>query len=225
MGAAAGQLQQRVGSTPRLPAQDTRQKILDAARPVIAGKGFAAVGLSEILAAAAVPKGSFYHYFASKEQFGGELLVHYFEAYLRDMDERLAAPGIPAGARLMSLFSHWHQTQSGQDLHARCLMVKLSAEVCDLSESMRAALEHGSAQTLDRLAQCLADGQATGEFSRALDPRQGAQHLYQWWLGAILLARVQRSSDALDAALRGTRQWLQAAASAGSQAHDRDTGR
>lgn len=130
------------------PSQDTRQKILDTAKTVIVGKGFAAVGLGEILAAVGVPKGSFHQYFASKEQFGGELLEHYFEAYLRDMDERLPAPGASATERLMSLFSHWHHTQSGDDLQARYLMVKLSAEVCDLSESMRAAMAQGCSQTL-----------------------------------------------------------------------------
>lgn len=80
-----------------------------------------------------VPKGSVYRYFA---------------ACLRDMDERLPAPGASATERLMSLFSHWHHTQSGDDLQARYLMVKLSAEVCDLSESMRAAMAQGCSQTL-----------------------------------------------------------------------------
>ena len=56
------------------PSVDTRQQILDTARGIIVGKGFSAVGLSEILAAAGVPKGSFYHWFRSKEQFGEALL-------------------------------------------------------------------------------------------------------------------------------------------------------
>ena len=49
---------------------DVRQNILQAARPIIGAKGFSAVGLTEILAAAKVPKGSFYYYFTSKEAFG-----------------------------------------------------------------------------------------------------------------------------------------------------------
>ena len=49
---------------------DVRQHILDTGRSIILGKGFSAVGLNEILATAQVPKGSFYHYFKSKEVFG-----------------------------------------------------------------------------------------------------------------------------------------------------------
>ncbi len=187
---------------------DTRRQILDAAQAVIVGRGFAAVGLAEILAAAKVPKGSFYHYFSSKEQFGGELLARYFDGYLGDVEARLAVPGMSAAARLMSVFERWRETQAGDDMQSRCLMVKLGAEVCDLSEAMRAELEAGTTRMLALLAQCLAEGRAAGEFDAALDPAEGAQLLYQRWLGASLLARVQRRSEPLDAALRGTREWL-----------------
>ncbi len=54
---------------------DIRQSILDIAKPIILGKGFSAVGLNEILGAADVPKGSFYHYFKSKELFGEALRI------------------------------------------------------------------------------------------------------------------------------------------------------
>ena len=46
---------------------NTRQHILETGQRIIAGKGFASVGLNEILTTAGVPKGSFYHYFDSKE--------------------------------------------------------------------------------------------------------------------------------------------------------------
>jgi len=61
---------------------DVRENILATGQRLMAGKGFSAVGLNEILADAGVPKGSFYHYFGSKDAFGEALLEHYFEAYL-----------------------------------------------------------------------------------------------------------------------------------------------
>lgn len=186
----------------------TRQQILDTARAIIGSKGFAAVGLSEILAAAGVPKGSFYHWFRSKEQFGEALLERHFEGYLQQTDALLAAPGHSAAARLLAFFSRWHALQSGNDLAERCMVVKLSAEVCDLSESMRGALEHGTAQVLARLEGCLRQGISDGELTRCPDPAEVAEQLYQRWLGATLLARVQRSAGPLDRALAQTRHWL-----------------
>jgi len=41
----------------------------------MAGKGFSVVGLNEVLKSAGVPKGSFYHYFSSKDAFGEALLA------------------------------------------------------------------------------------------------------------------------------------------------------
>lgn len=155
------------------PVVDTRQQILDTARAIIVSKGFAAVGLSEILAAAGVPKGSFYHWFRSKDQFGEALLERHFEGYLEQTDALLAAPGQNAAARLLAFFGRWHALQSGDDLTERCLVVKLSAEVCDLSESMRATLEHGTTQVLARLEGCLRQGISDGELTRCPRPGRG----------------------------------------------------
>ncbi len=194
------------------PATDTRLKILDSAKVLIAGRGFSDVGLSEILSAAAVPKGSFYHWFRSKEQFGEALLEHHFESYLVEVDASLFAAGQPAPQRLLAFFSHWHASQSGDYLHARCLVVKLSAEVCDLSEAMRVVLERGTAKVIDRLASCLAEGIATGELVACPEPDEVAQQLYQQWLGATLLSRVQRSAVPLNKALTQTARWLESQA-------------
>jgi TetR/AcrR family transcriptional repressor of nem operon len=71
---------------------DVRQSILDTAHTIVSAKGFSGVGLNEILVAARVPKGSFYHYFGSKEAFGEALLADYFEAYLADIDATLICP-------------------------------------------------------------------------------------------------------------------------------------
>ncbi len=56
------------------PAQDMRQHIIDVARSLMTNKGYTAVGLAEVLSTAGVPKGSFYYYFKSKEEFGQALL-------------------------------------------------------------------------------------------------------------------------------------------------------
>lgn len=189
-------------------AIDTRRHILETARGIVAGKGFSAVGLSEILAAAGVPKGSFYHWFHSKEQFGEALIDHHFENYLRQVDACLAAPGRTAAQRLLDFFGQWHAVQCGENVQSRCLVVKLSAEVCDLSEPMRTALERGIARVLAQLETCLADGIAAGEFSRCPEPVDVAQQLYQQWLGATLLARVRRIDEPLDHALEHTTRWV-----------------
>ena len=188
------------------PVTDVRRHILDVAHPLFLRKGFTAVGLSEVLAAAQVPKGSFYHYFGSKEAFGEAVLDAYFAGYHARTDALLTQPGT-AAQRLVAYFNDWLDSQTGDEAQSRCLAVKLGAEVCDLSESMRAALERGTRGVIDRLARCIESGRADGSVVAA-DAQATAVTLYQSWLGASLLAKITRNRAPLDTAMAGTRQLL-----------------
>ena len=91
---------------------DTRQHILATGKHIIATKGFSSVGLAELLQASEVPKGSFYHYFKSKELFGQALLEDYFTDYLAQLDTLLQTPGLSGRDRLLRYFEQWSTTQA-----------------------------------------------------------------------------------------------------------------
>ena len=189
--------------------KDVRQHILDTGKMVIVGKGFSAVGLAEILNAAKVPKGSFYHYFKSKEVFGEALLEDYFTGYNQRLQALFSDKSMPAAARLMTYWSRWQETQEGDDLTGKCLVVKLSAEVADLSELMRNALKQGTEKLIAQLTACIADGIQDGSLSAGLIPEQTALALYELWLGATLLTKLRRDSSALDQAMVTTCKLLE----------------
>ncbi|WP_373974063.1 TetR/AcrR family transcriptional regulator [Chitinibacter sp. SCUT-21] len=186
-----------------------RQHILDVAKPIILGKGFSAVGLNEILTAANVPKGSFYHYFKSKEAFGAALLDSYFYDYFGRLELMLAANDQSAAQRLVAYWDRWLETQAGDCCEEKCLTVKLAAEVSDLSEAMRISLKRGTDQLIKRLAQCIEEGIADGSLTAALNPQRTAETLYQMWLGATLLAKVRREDSSLACAMDSTLKLLQ----------------
>ncbi len=187
---------------------DVRQSILATGQRIMAGKGFSAVGLNEILAEASVPKGSFYHYFSSKDAFGEAMLAAYFEDYLAGLDETLRRPGLTMAQRLMNYWRQWQETQSFFDCQGKCLAVKLGAEVADLSEAMRSALKQGTAQIINRLRNAVATGVAEGSLSIDGDPGDAAQSLYQLWLGASVMVKIVRSTKPFEAAMTATRQIL-----------------
>lgn len=146
---------------------EVRQHILNIAKPIMLRKGFSAVGLNEILAAAGIPKGSFYHYFGSKEAFGEALLESYFEGYLEHIDNLLVHQQQGTGAdRLLTYWKNWLHAQCANDPEGKCLAVKLGAEVSDLSESMRAVLRRGTEQIIGRLAAGIESGLADGSLDR-----------------------------------------------------------
>ena len=186
---------------------DTRQQLLDTGHRMMVLKGFTGVGLNEILQAAGVPKGSFYHYFKSKEQYGQALLEEYFENYLADMDQRFAATEISARERLMSYWQKWLNSYCDPSDAQSCLVVKLSAEVADLSEAMRITLRDGTEQVIQRLTACLQQGQIDGSLPQ-INSQQTATALYQVWLGASLLSKLHRNHQPLDSAMLTTQAML-----------------
>ncbi|WP_394755292.1 TetR/AcrR family transcriptional regulator [Rhodoferax sp.] len=189
-----------------------KHHILDCGERLVASKGFVGVGLAEILSVAGVPKGSFYHYFNSKERFGEELLARYMERYLGQLDALLQSDGTPARARLMRYWSYWNVTQCGiagadcaePQAGAKCLIVKLSAEVADISETMRLTLRDGTDRVVQRLAQCLQEARVDGSVPCALVADATALTLYELWLGASLLAKLRRDGSPFEHALRST---------------------
>ncbi|MCP1538852.1 TetR/AcrR family transcriptional regulator [Methylorubrum extorquens] len=193
----------------RLAAQtDTRQEILDSAYGLVGAKGFSGVGLNEILTSAGVPKGSFYHYFGSKEAFGEALLADYFKSYLADLDTTLAEPGLSHAEHLMNYWRKWQATQGSIDDQRKCLAVKLAAEVSDLSEPMRLALKSGTAAIIERLARSIAAGVAEGSLTVESEPHTTAEDLYHVWLGASLMAKIVRTDAPFEAAIGTTRRIL-----------------
>lgn len=190
---------------------DVRQHILDQGRAIITRKGFAGVGLTEILAAADVPKGSFYHYFKSKELFGEALLADYVVRYRADMDALLGQPGQNAAQALMAYWASWFSPADAEaeaGCGCRCLVVKLSSEVADMSEPMRLALRDGTGRIIARLASVIEQGVADGSLSAVAEPAQLAQTLYQLWLGAAMLTKLRRDASALHSAWTATLELL-----------------
>lgn len=180
---------------------DTREHILETAEALILGKGFSAVGLGPILNAAGVPKGSFYHWFPSKEAFGVALLERYFATYLDKLDEQFSSPAGTGRARVLAYFAEWmDRHRDGGGCAQQCLAVKLAAEVADLSEPMRQALEVGTRRVTARIAAALDGARLDGSLPGGLDPAALAVTLYTLWIGASVLAKAQRSAQPFEAA-------------------------
>jgi TetR/AcrR family transcriptional repressor of nem operon len=193
-------------TTSQLHSNEIRDHILATGQRIMAGKGFSAVGLNEILTDAGVPKGSFYHYFSSKEAFGVDMLARYFDDYLAELDATLSQPGLTMAQRLMNYWQLWRESQSFSDCQGKCLAVKLGAEVADLSDSMRGTLQTGTAGIIVRLADALEAGVEDGSLSIDDKPVRVAESLYQLWVGASVMVKIVRNTGPFDSAMSMTQK-------------------
>ncbi|MBV1777016.1 TetR/AcrR family transcriptional regulator [Burkholderiaceae bacterium DAT-1] len=198
------------------PYTDTREHLLATGEAIILGKGFAAVGLAEILSSAGVPKGSFYHYFRSKEGFGVEMLERYFAQYAHQLQHLIVDRcELSARDRLLAYFGGWIDRQCDMPSQS-CLAVKLAGEVSDLSEPMREALSRGMTRVIEKFAACLRDGVLDGSILTDQAPEQLAANLYAFWVGSALLAKVQHSAEPMKLALIQSKHMLSGEQSAGN---------
>ncbi|MCS4316976.1 TetR/AcrR family transcriptional repressor of nem operon [Serratia sp. BIGb0234] len=180
---------------------DTREHLLATGETLSLRLGFTGMGLSELLNTAGVPKGSFYHYFRSKEAFGEAMLQRYFEHYDGQMKQLFADDKSDARHQLLSYYAQAISYHCRSECHNACLAVKLSAEVSDLSEPMRHALETGTARVIAHLQDAIERGIREGALSIAMSPAATAETLYSLWLGASLRAKIRRSIAPLTSAL------------------------
>lgn len=186
-------------------SEQTRSRILSTGHRLVLGKGFTGMGLKELLTESAVPKGSFYHYFASKEAFGQALLEDYVADYLGRVDRLVAAP-LSGADRLMAYCGAWLAAADKPSIAETCLVVKLASEVSDLSEDMRTTLDAGVTELVVRLEQIIVTGMADGSILPQGDTTRAARVLYAQWLGAAILSKLGKSERPLLEAMDDTRQ-------------------
>ena len=86
--------------------------------------------------------------------------------------------------------------------------MKLSAEVTDLSESMRRTLNDGTGKVIVRLSKTIKEAIGNNELPSSTNADALAQELYCMWVGATLLTKVSHTRDALECAMQATRKRL-----------------
>lgn len=186
----------------------TKERIIEAAEQILLSKSFHAVGLNEILAAVNVPKGSFYHHFESKEQFGVELIRHYVTAHLGRLQRFFGAPDATGLERFTDYWSYVIGRMTEQGCQQCCLIVKLGLEVANFSEDMRAALAAGMKASRAVFERAIRAGQADRTIRADLDPLEAATAIQHMWQGALQRMLVEKSVAPLRAAAQFLRNYL-----------------
>jgi TetR/AcrR family transcriptional repressor of nem operon len=188
----------------------TKERILEAAEEIMLAKSFHSVGLNEILTAVKVPKGSFYHYFQSKEQFGVEMLRHYvneaseWKRKLLLSTDQEPNPFLRLTAYLDLSAAHLLE----KDCQCSCLVSKLASEVATFSPPMRAVLADGVREWRGIFEQVIAEGQKKGVIRKKIDPAETAGIIGDLWMGASQRCQLEQNVAPIRAAAKFIREYL-----------------
>ncbi len=176
---------------------ETRESLLRAGVEVLTEKGFSSTGIDEILRRVGVPKGSFYHFFASKDMFGAQLIERYAAYFSAKLDRFLLDESTPPLQRLRNFTTHAEQGMVRHGFRRGCLIGNLGQEMGSLPESFRAQLAAVFLDWQSRVVRCLEMAQQSGELDRDVDCNKLAATFWIGWEGAVLRSKLDRSTEAL----------------------------
>ena len=180
---------------------DIPNRLLNAGYLLFKQQGYNATGVQELASLAAVPKGSFYNHFDSKEAFAVEIIRRYAQGMNDAWDEALRdAPASPLGAlrHLLTTFIRHHEQASCPG----CLVGDMSAEMAESSPACRDALEAATCQWHERMTQLIQRAQQAGEIRRDLDARSLSAFFWNAWQGALLRMKVVHNAKPLKEVVR-----------------------
>lgn len=171
--------------------QDTKQHLLEHGVAMVLRHGYHDLGITALLQEAEVPKGSFYHHFASKEDFGLQVIDLYMEQVHAGLDACLGDESRPPLQRVRRFFELTEEKYRSEG-YLGCLLGGLGQELSGVSEVFRRRVDACLSEIARRIAGCLEEAVHRGDLPADTDPQAMAQLLVNCWEGAALRTRVRR---------------------------------
>lgn len=181
---------------------NTRHVLIKAGAKAMLAKSYHSVGIQEVLAAVDVPKGSFYHYFASKEAFGIAIVIYYGEQLATAIRTKLNEGQSSPRERIRQYFKGIRDYYAKNGVGRGCLVAKLATEVADPGDGLRQELKRQFDQWTQLFAECIREGQIAGEIVDEPSAEILAEFLYISWEGALVRMQVNDDLNPLDIFIR-----------------------
>ena len=178
-----------------------KEHLVRSSLPLLIERGFQGASVGDLVAAAGVPKGSFYNHFDSKEQFAVEQIGRFLEfLQLRSLRESFDPP-------LLTIRRHFEEQiairQKGL-LPLGCLLGTLCNGVPEQYADLRAAVRDGFTTWIDALTVQVDRARVEGDIAVDADSHAIASALVDAFEGAIARARAMDTTSSLEVFLDTT---------------------
>lgn len=176
-------------------AEFTRQEIIQAGVVLLTQQSISATGIDQVLKKVGISKGSFYHYFHNKEAFLIEAINEYSDYFSRRLDKHFKRPDYSCQQALLGFLADAQEGMAKYQFDRGCLVGNMGQEADALSENVRLQVESTLQRWQQALAQRLRQAQQLGELSADIEPVLEAEFFWIGWEGAIMRAKLARSSQ------------------------------
>ena len=175
----------------------SKDDILQAGLDLVLSRGFNATGVEAILKQAKVPKGSFYNFFSSKEEFSLGIIDKFVHARREVLYPIFSDKSIPPLERVKRSFETLIAIFEADDCSKGCLLGNLGQEMADQSENVRQRLEDALQGWSGAVSGLLLQAQMEKAIPEDLDAGMLAENLISSFEGALLRSKVKKSAEPL----------------------------
>lgn len=176
----------------------TKQLLIQSGVEYFTEFGFASSGIDLILKKVSVPKGSFYHYFSSKEAFGLAVIDEYSRYFAKKLDIHLLNETNKPLVRIANFANDAKEGMSRYNFKRGCLIGNLEQEVTLLPESHRQQLLTTFDDWQQKMTYCLQLAQQEKTISTSLDCKALASFFWLGWEGAIAKSKLTQNLAPID---------------------------
>ncbi len=174
-----------------------KEKLLTQGVSLLMAQGYHGTGLKEILDSVQIPKGSFYNYFATKEDFGAAVIQHYIEPFIHRLENCLTDPDKDAASALQYYLDNLIIDLEAAEYKGGCLLGNLMGEIGDTSEICRTSLQTAVKHYRQLYVQALEKGQQQGTIRCDKSAERMADLLINSFQGALLRMKIDQSAAPL----------------------------
>lgn len=174
------------------------EDIIEKGTELFRKKGYNNVGINEILKACDIPKGSFYNFFETKEDFAEKVIDNYGANSLAMISEALGDKNVSPLQRLKDFYSMLINRNETDGFNAGCLITNLSMEVGGFNNKISEATNQSFNLWVDEIAKCIAEGQEKGEIIKHMQAKEIAEYLHTGISGAFSRMKVNKNREFLD---------------------------
>lgn len=178
-----------------------KDHLLDAGLQVMATRGYNGTSIKDIVDAADVPKGSFYTYFKSKEDFAVEALEKVTEERIQQNRQLLGNRNIPALERLSRYFQENMGSSCGDNMKGGCFIGNMCQEMSESSEVIRLKVRQMLRNKTQAIEDVLDEARLTGTLKNPLPSSILAEFLLNAWEGTLMRMKASKSREPIDAFL------------------------
>jgi TetR/AcrR family transcriptional repressor of nem operon len=185
-----------------MTTKSTRDHLVDMGLELMHRHGYSATGLTDILKAADVPKGSFYHHFSSKEDFAAAALERYGMREREHAAAFLSDTATPPLKRLRRYFSDLARIYGQKGAIPGCMMGRFSLEIAEANPQLRKRISGSFNHWQQTIATVIRQVVAQKGLPAATDAESLAGFLLNSWEGALLRSQAEKSDAPLEIFLR-----------------------